>query len=125
MRRLREYLINVCKYLMAGCKEDIARLFSMAPSDSTRGNWHKMKYRKLPLYTHKKNFFTVNRLPKEQLNSISVLHIQNSAKLGTQQAALADPALRREIGPRDLQTSLSTSTILFYDSTQERPKHCK
>jgi len=56
-RRLRGDLRNAYKDLKGGCQEDGARLFPVLPSNTTRGNGHKLKHRKFHL--NMKNFFTL------------------------------------------------------------------
>ena len=42
--KTQKYLSSMRKYLLGGCKEDGARLFSTEPRDRTGGNRHNLQY---------------------------------------------------------------------------------
>jgi len=64
---LSKDLINVCEYLKGRCKEDGAfGVFSVVPSDRTRGSGHKLKHRRFHLNIKKHLFIEHrHRLPRE------------------------------------------------------------
>ena len=73
---VRGDLITVYKYLKGVYEEGRARLFSVMPSDRTRGIGHKVKKRRFCLNS-KKHFFIVrvmehwHRMPREVVDSPS------------------------------------------------------
>jgi len=76
-RRLRGDLTNAYKYLKGRCQDSGARLFSVVPSNRTRGNRHRLQHRKFHMNTRKK-FFPLrvtehwNRLPRGAAESPSL-----------------------------------------------------
>jgi len=57
-RRLRGDLINVCKYIKAGCLESATRLFSVVSRNRIKDNRTKLEHREFHL-SMRKNFFIV------------------------------------------------------------------
>ena len=104
------------RYLQGGCQEDGAKLFSLVPSDRTRGNRHKLKQRKFQL-NMRKNFFPLrvtepwSRLPREAVESPSLEIFQ--PRLDTVLCSLLWVTLLWQgVGLGDPQRSLSTLNIL-------------
>jgi len=68
--------MNTYEYLKGHCQEDESKLFSLVPSDRTRGNSHKLEHGKFSI-SMKKHFIVWvaecwNRLPREIVMSPSL-----------------------------------------------------
>ncbi|TRZ21470.1 hypothetical protein HGM15179_005647 [Zosterops borbonicus] len=80
-RQLSGDLMNICKYQQGECQEDESRLFSVLPSNGTRGNGQKLMHRKFHL--NRKNFCTVQvdehqiRLSRESVEYPSLEVLKN------------------------------------------------
>ena len=66
-------LVNFCKYLKGGSKEDRARLFPVVPRDRIRGNGHKLEHGRFPQETLLCCVWVTepwHRLPREAVASV-------------------------------------------------------
>ena len=103
-------LINVYKYLKGGCKDDRARLFSVGPSDRTRGNEDKLKHRTSCLNTRKTLFYCEGDRAVAQIGQIGCevycVSVRSVREPGTA------PKYPEKASEHNFQRSLPTSAVL-------------
>jgi len=95
-RRLRGDLINAYKYLKGGCQEDGAKLFSVVPSNRTRGNGHKVNHGKFHLKKRRIFFGDYRALEQFAQKGCGVSfsgNVQNPPGCSPVQPALGESAL--------------------------------
>lgn len=110
---LWEDLPKMCKLLIEMTEEEKDMLFSVVPSNRTRGNGPRSEHIKIHL-DWRKYFVTVrvaehwHRLPRR----LRSLHLCRHSKAGWPVCS-TEPCLSRRVGPGDLQSSLLTSALLW------------
>jgi len=108
-------LIKVYKYPKGGDKEDGARLFSVVPSDSTRGHRHKLKHSRFPLNTVK-HILTVRvtehgtACPRREW-SLHPWWYSKAVWTWSWATYFGWPWLSRGDGPDEIQTSLQPQPV--------------
>lgn len=91
-RKLRTNPVNVYKFLIKGTEDERGRLFSVAPSDRTRGNGHLLKIIKFH-QNMRKHFFAVSVVKHWNTLWREVVEWPSVAILKTQLDSLAQPVI--------------------------------